>query len=286
MRQLTISQSITHRDVASLNKYLSDISKLDMVTASEEESLAQRIRQGDQQALDILTKANLRFVVSVAKQYQFQGVTLSDMINEGNIGLIKAAKRYDETKGFKFISYAVWWIRQAILQAILEQGRMVRLPINKTSLSLRIQKAISILEQELERTPSIDELAAYLEVDVKEVTMTMEAGPYHASLDAPMINGEEGTLLDKIQTTMAATDMSVVHYQSLEIELKRSMTALSKVEKEIVCYFYGIGFANSSSLLEISLKYDLTKERVRQIRDKALLKIRRSRKADLLRTYL
>ncbi|HVK98045.1 MAG TPA: RNA polymerase sigma factor RpoD/SigA [Flavisolibacter sp.] len=286
MRQLTITQSITNRDTPSLEKYLLEIGKLDMVTAEEEVQLAQRIKAGDQIALDKLTKANLRFVVSVAKQYQFQGLALVDLINEGNIGLIKAAQRFDETRGFKFISYAVWWIRQSIIQAILEKGRMVHLPINKSTLSLKIQKAYSILEQDLERAPSVDEVAALLDVNVTEVKITSELGLYHASLDAPLAQGEDGTLMDTIQNTAPSTDVMLVHHASLHIEVERSLKTLSKIEKEVICFFFGIGMPHPCSLNEISDKYNLTKERIRQIKDVALLKLRSTKKAQSLRTFL
>jgi len=286
MRQLTITQSITNRDTPSLEKYLLEIGKLDMVTAEEEVQLAQRIKAGDQIALDKLTKANLRFVVSVAKQYQFQGLALVDLINEGNIGLIKAAQRFDETRGFKFISYAVWWIRQSIIQAILEKGRMVHLPINKSTLSLKIQKAYSILEQDLERAPSVDEVAALLDVNVTEVKITSELGLYHASLDAPLAQGEDGTLMDTIQNTAPSTDVMLVHHASLHIEVERSLKTLSKIEKDVICFFFGIGMPHPCSLNEISDKYNLTKERIRQIKDVALLKLRSTKKAQSLRTFL
>lgn len=286
MRQLKITQSITNRDTPSLEKYLMEIGKLDMVTAEEEVSLAKRIKAGDQVALDTLTRANLRFVVSVAKQYQFQGLTLSDVINEGNIGLIKAAKRFDETRGFKFISYAVWWIRQSIIQAISEQGRLVHLPMNKTTLSLRMQRAYSLLEQDLERAPTIEELAAILDVSVSEVKITSELSPYHASLDAPLSSGEDGTLLDTLKNTAPGTDNAVYHHLSLKVEIERSLKSLSKIEKEVICFFFGIGMPDAFSLNEISGKYSLTPERVRQIKDKALTKLRNPKKAHLLKSYL
>ena len=286
MRQLKITQSITNRDTPSFEKYLQEIGKLDMVTPEEEVSLSRRIKTGDQEALDTLTKANLRFVVSVAKQYQFQGLSLPDVINEGNIGLIKAAKRFDETRGFKFISYAVWWIRQAIMQAILEQGRLVHLPMNKNTLALRIGKALSILEQDLERTPTVEELAAWLDVNVGEVKITRESSSYHASLDAPLADGEEGTLLDTIENTTPATDAYIVHHHSLHVEIQRSLQSLSKIEKEVICFFFGIGIPDSLSLNEIGDRYSLTTERIRQIKDKALVKLRNPKKAQLLRSYL
>jgi RNA polymerase primary sigma factor len=286
MRQLKITQSITNRDTASLEKYLQEISKLDMITAEEEVSLARRIQNGDDEALEILTKANLRFVVSVAKQYQFRGLSLSDVINEGNIGLIKAARRFDESRGFKFISYAVWWIRQSIIQAILEQGRIVHLPMNKMTLSIRMQKAISILEQDLERSPSVEEIAGLLDVNINEVRLTIESTSYHASLDSPLVDGEEGTMLDKIENTGIPTDNMVAHHDSLSIEIERSLQSLSTIEKEVICFFFGIGTLHSYSLNEIGGKYSLTAERVRQIKNKALNKLRAPKKADLLRSFL
>jgi RNA polymerase primary sigma factor len=286
MRQLKITQSITNRDSASLDKYLQEISKLDMITAEEEVSLARRIQNGDETALDILTKANLRFVVSVAKQYQFRGLSLSDIINEGNIGLIKAARRFDESRGFKFISYAVWWIRQSIIQAILEQGRIVHLPMNKMSLSIRIQKTISTLEQDLERSPSIEEIAGLLDVNINEVRLTIESTSYHTSLDSPLVDGEDGTMLDKIENTGISTDNLVEHHDSLSIEIERSLQSLSKIEKEVICFFFGIGTPQPYSLNEIGGKYSLTAERVRQIKNKALNKLRAPKKADLLRSFL
>jgi RNA polymerase primary sigma factor len=285
MRQLKITQSITNRDSISLERYFSEISKEAMVTAEEEVALARRIKEGDEAALNILTKANLRFVVSVAKQYQFQGLTLSDIINEGNIGLIKAAQRFDETKGFKFISYAVWWIRQSIIQAIQEQGRIVHLPMNKTTLSIRIQRAISTLEQELERAPTIEELAALLEVNVNEVRLTASLNLYHTSLDSPLVEGEQGTLLDTMENDSAKTDALMTHDYSLQIEVQRSLGVLTKMEKEVICFFFGIGMPQSYTLNEIGDKYDLTKERVRQIKEKALKKLRVP-KTQLLKTYL
>jgi len=286
MRQLKITQSITNRDSASLDRYLQEISKLDMISAEEEVTLAKRIQNGDEVALEILTKANLRFVVSVAKQYQFRGLSLSDVINEGNIGLIKAARRFDESRGFKFISYAVWWIRQSIIQAILEQGRIVHLPMNKMNLSIRIQKALSILEQELERSPSIEEIAGFLDVNIDEVKLTIESTAYHASLDNPLVEGEDITLLDTIQNSQISTDCTVAHHDSLSIEIERSLESLSQIEKEIICYFFGIGTLQPHSLNEIGGKYSLTSERVRQIKNKALNKLRAPKKADLLRGFL
>lgn len=286
MRQLIITQSITNRDTPSLEKYLHDISKLGMITAEEEASLAQRIKGGDQAALDRMVRANLRFVVSVAKQYQFQGLSLCDLINEGNIGLIQAARRFDETRGFKFISYAVWWIRQAIIQAISEKGRLVHLPLNKTSLSMRMQKAVSILEQDLERAPSVEEIAALLDVNVSEVRITSESSSYHASLDSPLPGLEEGTLLDTIVSTGPATDAPVMHHQSLQVDVDRLLRALSKTEREVICLFFGIGSTETCSLHEIGGKYNLSPERVRQIRNSALTKLRNNGRARLLRTYL
>ncbi len=287
MRQLKITKSITNRESQSLEKYLQEIGKVDLITPEEEVRLATLIKQGDQRALDRLTKANLRFVVSVAKQYQNQGLSLPDLINEGNLGLIKAAQRFDETRGFKFISYAVWWIRQSILQALAEQARIVRLPLNKVGLTNRIQKAFSQLEQEYEREPSPEELANLLEMDLDEVSASLGINARHVSVDTPLSEGEDSTLLDVLVNNNAdRTDGELDHTASLKIEIDRSLQTLTDRQKEVVCYFFGIGVDHPLSLEDIGERFNLTRERVRQIKDKAITKLRTSQKCDLLRSYL
>jgi RNA polymerase primary sigma factor len=287
MRQLKITKSITNRESQSFEKYLQEIGKVDLITPEEEVRLASLIRQGDQQALDRLTKANLRFVVSVAKQYQNQGLSLPDLINEGNLGLIKSAQRFDETKGFKFISYAVWWIRQSILQALAEQARIVRLPLNKVGLTSRIQKAFSQLEQEFEREPSAEELADLLNMELEEVTSTLGINVRHVSMDTPLSEGEEGTLLDvMINPNAEQTDGEVAYTQSLNIEIDRSLQTLTERQKEVICFFFGIGVDHPLSLEDIGDRFNLTRERVRQIKDKAITKLRTTQKDNLLRSFL
>ena len=286
MRQLKITKSITNRESQSLEKYLQEIGKVELITPEEEVRLARLIKQGDQRSLDRLTKANLRFVVSVAKQYQNQGLSLPDLINEGNLGLIKAAQRFDETKGFKFISYAVWWIRQSILQALAEQARIVRLPLNKVGLTNRIQKAFSQLEQEFEREPSAEELAELLNMDLEEVTSSLGINARHISMDTPLSEGEEGTLLDVLENPNAETDADLDHTQSLRLEIDRSLQTLTERQKEVLCYFFGIGVDHPLSLEDIGERFNLTRERVRQIKDKAITKLRTQQKCDLLRSYL
>ncbi|GAC1381863.1 MAG: RNA polymerase sigma factor RpoD/SigA [Ginsengibacter sp.] len=287
MRQLKISKSITNRESQSLEKYLQEIGKVELISPEEETKLAVLIRQGDQRALDRLTKANLRFVVSVAKQYQNQGLTLSDLINEGNLGLIKAAQRFDETRGFKFISYGVWWIRQSILQALAEQARIVRLPLNKVGLTSRITRAYSQLEQEYEREPSIEELATLLEISTEEVSATVGMGVRHISVDSPLFDGDENTLLDVMENTNAdKTDNDLIFKESLKTEINRSLSVLTQRQKDIIRYFFGIGMDDSLSLEDIGRRFKLTRERVRQIKDKALIKLRTSSRCNLLRDYL
>ncbi|MDQ1151391.1 MULTISPECIES: sigma-70 family RNA polymerase sigma factor [Sphingobacterium] len=285
MRQLKITQSITNRESQSLDKYLHEIGKVDLITAEEEVELAQRIREGDQVALEKLTKTNLRFVVSVAKQYQNQGLTLGDLINEGNLGLIKAAKRFDETKGFKFISYAVWWIRQSILQAIAEQSRIVRLPLNQVGSLSKISKAFSKLEQEYEREPSPEELADILETTVDKVSDTLSNSGRHVSMDAPFVQGEENTLLDVLENHDPDTDSSLID-ESLSEEIKRSLATLTEREREIIVLFFGLGSNHQLSLEEIGEKFSLTRERVRQIKDKALQRLRHTSRSKILKSYL
>jgi len=287
MRQLKITKSITNRESQSLEKYLQEIGKVELITPEEEVRLAAKIRQGCQHSLDRLTKANLRFVVSVAKQYQNQGLSLPDLINEGNLGLIKAAQRFDETRGFKFISYAVWWIRQSILQALAEQSRIVRLPLNKVGLTNRIQKAYSALEQQFEREPSAEELAEMLEMDLEEVSATLSISSRHVSMDTPMSEGEDNTLLDVLENPNAdKTDNELDHKESLKTEIDRSLKTLTERQKEVICYFFGIGVDHPMSLEDIGEKFNLTRERVRQIKDKAITKLRTANRCKLLRTYL
>jgi RNA polymerase primary sigma factor len=287
MRQLKITKSITNRESQSLEKYLQEIGKVELISPEEEVKLATLIKQGDQRALDRLTKANLRFVVSVAKQYQNQGLSLPDLINEGNVGLIKAAQRFDETRGFKFISYAVWWIRQSILQALAEQSRIVRLPLNKVGLTNRIQKAFSLLEQQFEREPSAEELAEVLDMDLEEVTSTLGINARHVSMDSPLSEGEENTLIDVLENPNAdRTDGQLDHNESLKTEIDRSLKALTERQKEVICFFFGIGVDHPMSLEDIGEKFSLTRERVRQIKDKAITKLKASNRCKLLRTYL
>jgi len=287
MRQLKITKSITNRESQSLEKYLQEIGKVELVSPEDEVKLARLIKQGDQKALDRLTKGNLRFVVSVAKQYQNQGLSLPDLINEGNLGLIKAAQRFDETRGFKFISYAVWWIRQSILQSLAEQARIVRLPLNKVGLTNRIQKTYSQLEQQFEREPSTEEVAEALEMDVEEVAASMGISARHVSMDSPMSDGEENTLLDVLENPNAEkTDGDLVYNQSLKTEIERSLTTLTERQKEVICFFFGIGVDHPMSLEDIGEKFSLTRERVRQIKDKAITKLKTNTRCQVLRTYL
>jgi RNA polymerase primary sigma factor len=287
MRQLKITKSITNRESQSLEKYLQEIGKVELVSPEDEVKLARLIKQGDQKALDRLTKGNLRFVVSVAKQYQNQGLSLPDLINEGNLGLIKAAQRFDETRGFKFISYAVWWIRQSILQSLAEQARIVRLPLNKVGLTNRIQKTYSQLEQQFEREPSTEEVAEALEMDVEEVAASMGISSRHVSMDSPMSEGEENTLLDVLENPNAEkTDGDLVYNQSLKTEIERSLTTLTERQKEVICFFFGIGVDHPMSLEDIGEKFSLTRERVRQIKDKAITKLKTNTRCQVLRTYL
>jgi RNA polymerase primary sigma factor len=285
MRQLKITQSITNRESQSLDKYLHEIGKVDLITAEEEVILARKIREGDQAALERLTKTNLRFVVSVAKQYQNQGLTLGDLINEGNLGLIKAAKRFDETKGFKFISYAVWWIRQSILQAIAEQSRIVRLPLNQVGSLSKISKAFSKLEQEFEREPSPEELADILETTVDKISDTLSNSGRHVSMDAPFVQGEENTLLDVLENHEPNTDSSLIN-ESLSEEIKRSLSTLTEREREIIVLFFGLSTNHPLSLEEIGEKFNLTRERGRQIKDKAFQRLRHTSRSKILKSYL
>lgn len=287
MRQLKITKSITNRESQSLEKYLQEIGKVDLLTPEEEVDLAKRIKQGDQQALEKLTKANLRFVVSVAKQYQNQGLSLSDLINEGNLGLIKAAQRFDETRGFKFISYAVWWIRQSILQALAEQSRIVRLPLNKVGSLNKINKAFSQLEQEFEREPSADELAEVLEIATSEVQTTLGVAARHVSMDAPFVEGEDNSLLDVLENgNTPGTDSKLEHLESLRREIERSLSTLTDRQRDVIKLYFGIGVEHPMSLEDIGDKFGLTRERVRQIKDKAINKLRSASRSKLLKAYL
>ncbi len=287
MRQLKISKSITNRESQSLEKYLQEIGKVELITPEEEVKLATLIKQGCQKSLDRLTKANLRFVVSVAKQYQNQGLSLPDLINEGNVGLIKAAQRFDETRGFKFISYAVWWIRQSILQSLAEQSRIVRLPLNKVGMTNKVQKAFSLLEQQFEREPSAEELADLLDMDVEEITATLSINSRHVSMDSPLSDGEESTLIDVMENSNAdRADGDMIHNQSLKTEIDRSLKTLTDRQKEVICFFFGIGVDHPMSLEDIGQRFHLTRERVRQIKDKAITKLKASNRCSMLRTYL
>ena len=287
MRQLKISKSITNRESQSLEKYLQEIGKVELITPEEEVKLAILIKQGDQKSLDRLTKANLRFVVSVAKQYQNQGLTLPDLINEGNLGLIKAAQRFDETRGFKFISYGVWWIRQSILQALAEQSRIVRLPLNKVGLTNRISRAFSQLEQEYEREPTAEELAFFLDIDTEEVSATLSVSARHVSMDSPLSDGEESTLIDVLENTNAeTTDRRIAFNDSLKKEIDRSLSTLTERQKDVIRYFFGLGIDHPLSLEDIGVHFHLTRERVRQIKDKALTKLRANSRCKLLKAYL
>ena len=287
MRQLKITKSITNRESQSLEKYLQEIGKVDLLTPEEEVDLAKRIKTGDQIALEKLTKANLRFVVSVAKQYQNQGLSLSDLINEGNLGLIKAAQRFDETRGFKFISYAVWWIRQSILQALAEQSRIVRLPLNKVGSLNKINKAFSELEQAFEREPSADELATQLEISTAEVETTLGVAARHVSMDAPFVVGEDNSLLDVLENGgINNTDLELEHKQSLRKEIERSLKTLTERQCSVIKLYFGIGITHPMSLEDIGDKFGLTRERVRQIKDKAINKLRSTSRSKLLRNYL
>ena len=285
MRQLKITKSITNRESASLDKYLQEIGKEDLITVEEEVELAQRIRKGDQKALEKLTRANLRFVVSVAKQYQNQGLSLPDLINEGNLGLIKAAEKFDETRGFKFISYAVWWIRQSILQALAEQSRIVRLPLNQVGSLNKINKAFSRFEQENERRPSPEELADSLDLPAEKVVDTLRVSGRHISVDAPFVEGEDNSLLDVlVNDDSPIADRTLIN-ESLSTEVERALSTLTERERDIIKLFFGIN-TQEMTLEEIGEKFGLTRERVRQIKEKAIRRLRHSSRSKLLKTYL
>ena len=285
MRQLKITKSITNRESASLDKYLQEIGKYDLISVEEEVELAQRIKKGDDIAIQKLTRANLRFVVSVAKQYQNQGLSLPDLINEGNMGLIKAAEKFDETRGFKFISYAVWWIRQSIMQAINEQSRIVRLPLNQVSSLSKYKKAIAEFQQEFQRKPSASELAVILKIPKKKVITTMKVSGRHVSVDAPFSEGEDGSLLDVIEDGDAPIADNGLIGESLATEIDRALSTLTDRERIIIKSSFGIG-AEEISLEEIGDKFNLTRERVRQIREKAIKRLRTTNRSNLLKQYL
>ncbi|CCH00327.1 sigma-70 family RNA polymerase sigma factor [Fibrella sp. HMF5335] len=286
MRQLKISKQITNRESQSLDKYLQEIGKVDLLTPDEEVTLAQKIREGDQLSLERLTKANLRFVVSVAKQYQNQGLSLGDLINEGNLGLIKAAQRFDETRGFKFISYAVWWIRQSILQALAEQSRIVRLPLNRVGSLNKISKTFSDLEQKFEREPSPEELAAVLDISPAEVVDTLKISGRHVSMDAPFVQGEENSLLDVLENDGEDKPDSGLINDSLRKEVQRALSTLTQREADVITLYFGLNGEHAMTLEEIGEKFNLTRERVRQIKEKAIRRLRHTSRSKALKTYL
>ena len=287
MRQLKISKSITNRESESLEKYLQEIGKVDMISAEEEVQLAELIKLGDQKALDKLTKANLRFVVSVAKQYQNQGLTLPDLINEGNLGLIKAAQRFDETRGFKFISYAVWWIRQSIMQALAENARIVRLPLNKVGLTAKLTRAHAQLEQELERPPTVDELAQFLGVEPEEITAMQNVTSRHVSMDSPLGEDDDNTLIDIMENKNADSANKKMEFSdSLNYEIERALSVLTPRQRGVICLLYGIGGGDPVCMEELASRYGLTRERVRQIKDKALEKLRAVSEQTPLREFM
>src|SRR6478752_1734137 len=286
MRQLKISKQITNRESQSLDKYLQEIGKVDLISADAEVELAKRIREGDQAALEKLTKANLRFVVSVAKQYQNNGLTLGDLINEGNLGLIKAATKFDEQRGFKFISYAVWWIRQSIMQALAEQSRIVRLPLNRVGTLNKITKTFSDLEQKFQREPSTDELAEVLEVTTEEVADTLKIGSRHVSINAPFVQGEENGLLDVLENDSEETPDSGLMVDSLRKEVQRSLSTLTSRESDVITLYFGLNGEHAMTLEEIGEKFNLTRERVRQIKEKAIRRLRHTSRSKALKPYL
>ncbi len=286
MRQLKITKSITNRETASLDKYLQDIGKEELITADEEVQLAQKVKQGDQLALEKLVKANLRFVVSVAKQYQNQGLSLPDLINEGNLGLIKAAKRFDETRGFKFISYAVWWIRQSILQALAEQSRIIRLPLNQVGSLNKIKKATSKLEQEFERAPSAEEIAEKLEIPDYKIDAAKKITTRYISMDAPLTQDDETKFLDVFVSDDTPHTDDILMRESLAREIQRSLATLTKKERDVINLYYGIGLPHGLTLEEIGAKFDLTRERVRQIKEKAIRRLKHTSRSKLLKAYL
>ncbi|MUU77889.1 sigma-70 family RNA polymerase sigma factor [Winogradskyella endarachnes] len=286
MRQLKITKQVTNRETASLDKYLQEIGKVDLITADEEVELAQRIKAGDQLALEQLTKANLRFVVSVAKQYQNQGLTLPDLINEGNLGLIKAAQRFDETRGFKFISYAVWWIRQSILQALAEQSRIVRLPLNKIGSINKINKTFAFLEQSHERPPSPEEIAKELDMTINDVKESLKNSGRHVSMDAPLVEGEDSNLYDVLRSGESPNPDKDLLHESLRTEIERALETLTPREADVVRLYFGLGNEHPMTLEEIGETFDLTRERVRQIKEKAIRRLKHTSRSKILKTYL
>jgi len=286
MRQLKITKQVTNRETASLDKYLQEIGKVDLITADEEVELAQRIKAGDQIALEKLTKANLRFVVSVGKQYQNQGLTLPDLINEGNLGLIKAAQRFDETRGFKFISYAVWWIRQSILQALAEQSRIVRLPLNKIGSINKINKTYAFLEQSHERPPSAEEIAKELDMTINDVKESMKNSGRHVSMDAPLVEGEDSNLYDVLRSGESPNPDRDLLHESLRTEIERALETLTPREADVIRLYFGLGNQHPMTLEEIGETFDLTRERVRQIKEKAIRRLKHTSRSKILKTYL
>lgn len=286
MRQLKITKQITSRESQSLDKYLQEISKVDLITPDMEAELARRIREGDQVALEKLTKANLRFVVSVAKQYQNKGMSLNDLINEGNLGLMKAAQRFDETRGFKFISYAVWWIRQSIMQSLAEQSRMVRLPLNRIGTLTKISRIFAELEQKYQREPSLEELSEMLDITEEEIALNLKVANRHLSMDAPFASGEENGLLDVLENKSEVTPDSDLMHDSLQRELQRSLSTLTQREADVITLYFGLNGGKAMTLEEIGSKYGLTRERVRQIKEKATRRLRHSSRSSALRPYL
>lgn len=286
MRQLKITKQITNRESQSLDKYLQEIGKVDLITAEVEVELAKRIREGDQVALEKLTKANLRFVVSVAKQYQNNGLTLGDLINEGNLGLIKAAKRFDEKRGFKFISYAVWWIRQSIMQALAEQSRIVRLPLNRVGSLSKISKTFAELEQKFQREPSTEEVAEVIGITVEEVADNLKVSGRHVSMDAPFAQGEDGSLLDVLSDVNESNPEKQMLTDSLTLEVQRALSTLTTRESEVIGLYFGLNQKAAMTLEEIGEKFNLTRERVRQIKEKATKRLRNASRSTTLRSYL
>ncbi len=286
MRQLKITKQVTNRETASLDKYLQEIGKVDLITADEEVELAQRIKAGDQSALEELTKANLRFVVSVAKQYQNQGLTLPDLINEGNLGLIKAGQRFDETRGFKFISYAVWWIRQSILQALAEQSRIVRLPLNKIGSINKINKTFAFLEQSHERPPSAEEIAKELDMTISDVKESMKNSGRHVSMDAPLVEGEDSNLYDVLRSGESPNPDRDLLHESLRTEIERALETLTPREADVIRLYFGLASQHPMTLEEIGETFDLTRERVRQIKEKAIRRLKHTSRSKILKTYL